>query len=211
MSVEIAQFHGEIEALVEKFDVLSKIKEIQEGGDVRSSVPVTISVTTDATISLLEDKSTISESTEAPKSLSNGDKASFKITQGDELKYTVTAGGVTADFKIVFDVDKSAPKLKLSDELEADDAPIGFETTKTETKTEIEIEREVEVEKEWTKGKKPERKTSKETKHEAKAGPYSLQHEVETKFKQEKDKSEAETETEIETSSKTVVVEYVIY
>lgn len=37
MSVEIAQFHGEIEALVEKFDVLSKIKEIQEGGDVRSS------------------------------------------------------------------------------------------------------------------------------------------------------------------------------
>ncbi|KNG82455.1 hypothetical protein ANOM_009277 [Aspergillus nomiae NRRL 13137] len=211
MSVEIAQLHSEVEALVEKFDVLSKIKEIQEGGDVLSSVPVTISVTAEATISLLPDQSTISKSTQAAKSLSKGDKASFQITQGDELKYTVTAGGLTTDFKIVFDVDKSAPKLKLSDELEADDAPIGFETTKTETKTEIEIEREVEVEKEWTKGKRPERKTSKETKHEAKAGPYSLQYEVETKSKLEKDKSETETETEIEISNKTVQVEYVIY
>ncbi|KAF3107363.1 hypothetical protein TWF102_000282 [Orbilia oligospora] len=211
MSVEVAQLHSEIEAIVEKFDVVARIKEIHEGGDVRSSVPVTIAVTTDATISLLKEKSTISESTEAPESLGKGDKATFKVTQGDELKYSVTAGDFTGDFKIVFEIDKSAPKLKLSDELEADDVPIGFETTKTETKTEIEIEREVEVEKEWTKGKRPERETSKKTKQEAKAGPNSFQHQVETKFEQETDKSESKVETETEINSKKVEVEYVIY
>jgi hypothetical protein len=127
------------------------------------TVPVTISVTVDATITLLVDESTIDKSTEAPKTLSKGDKTSFKLTQGDVLKYTLSASAFTADFKIVFEIDKSAPKLKLSDELEADDVPVGFETTKTETKTEIEIEREVEVEKEWSKGKKLEKKNSKET------------------------------------------------
>ncbi|KAK6330702.1 hypothetical protein TWF718_002903 [Orbilia javanica] len=211
MVAQIAQLHSELDAIVEKFDIAARIKDINEGGDVRDSVPVTISITTDASIALLKEKSTIGESTEAPEALAKGEKATFKVTQGDELKYTLTSGDFTGDFKIVFDVDKSAPKLKLSDELESDDVPVGFETTKTETKTEIEIERETEVEKEWTKGKRPERKTSKKTKEEAKAGPYALQNQVETEFEQKTDKSESKVETETEIKSKKVEVEYVIY
>jgi hypothetical protein len=37
MSVEVAQLHSEIEALVEKFDVVAKIQEIEKAGDVLSS------------------------------------------------------------------------------------------------------------------------------------------------------------------------------
>jgi len=37
MSVAVEQLHSEIDALVEKFDVVAKIKEVEEAGDVPSS------------------------------------------------------------------------------------------------------------------------------------------------------------------------------
>jgi hypothetical protein len=37
MAVEVSQLHNDINALVEKFDIVSKIQELQQSDGVRSS------------------------------------------------------------------------------------------------------------------------------------------------------------------------------
>ncbi|KAK6496149.1 hypothetical protein TWF481_002174 [Arthrobotrys musiformis] len=211
MAAAVAQLQSQIEAVLSDFAISDRIKEIKEAGDVRYTVPVKIEIKADATITLNKEKSTVSDKTEAPTVLEGGSVSTFKIAQGDELKYTLTSGDFTADFKIEFEVDDSAPKLKLSDELEADDVPVGFEITKTKIKTEIEIEREVEIEKKWTKGKRPERKIASKGKDEAEAGPHELSTKSESEFGQKTDGSKSKKETETEIKSKSVEVEYIIY
>ncbi|EPS38392.1 hypothetical protein H072_7877 [Dactylellina haptotyla CBS 200.50] len=207
---DASQVHADVESLVEKFDVLGRIDAIEKA-DEPVVVPVTFVVETDVTIELDAEKSKFSSSTKAPSSVSKGE-TEFTVTQGDELKYNVTAGDVKGDFKIKFDIDDSAPKLKLGDELEdGDKTGLGFETTKVTKKVEIELKSEVETKKEWNKGKKIEKKSTKEREHEGKAGGYEYEFKEQVKYKQEKDEFEYQVEKETEIEAKSVKITWRIY
>ena len=208
MSAEVAQkLHADVESLVESFNVLARIDEIDKKDD---PIVVPVKLIVEADVSAKLEKS--SGSAKAPETLSKGDSYEFDLTQGDELKYSLTAGEVSGDFKIEFDVDDSAPKLKLSDELEdGDKTGVGFETVKVTKKVEIELSSEVETKSKWTKGKKIEKKSSKETEHEGEAGGYEYEYSEETKFKQEKDESEFEVEKKTEIEHKSVTITWKIY
>ncbi|KAK6542454.1 hypothetical protein TWF694_006408 [Orbilia ellipsospora] len=208
--MSVAEAALKIEELFKSFDINEKIDAIEKE-DKPTIVPVEFIISIDATIEL-DPKSSFAKSSSPPKSLSKGGHEKFDLTQGDELKYILTAGEVKGDFKIKFDIDDGAPKLKLSDELEdGDKTGVGFRTTKIKKETEIKLETEIETEVKWTKGKKVEKKLKKESESEGEAGGYEFEYKVSRKIKQEKDEYEEKSEQVTELEQKTVTVTWEIY
>ncbi|KAF3901866.1 hypothetical protein AA313_de0210248 [Arthrobotrys entomopaga] len=206
----VAETAVKLEELVKAFDINAKIDTIEKE-DKPIIVPVEFIISIDATIEL-EAKSYFAETSNPPKSLSKGGDGKFSITQGDELKYTLTSGEVKGDFKIKFDIEDSAPKLKLSDELEdGNKIGVGFRTTKIKKETEIKLETEIETEIKWTKGQKVEKKVKKESESEGEAGGYEYEYKVSTKIKQKKDEYEHKTEQATEIEQKTITITWEIY
>jgi len=205
-----SDIHAEVAGLFEKFSLVKKIEEINalKDAELFNEVSAQLKVDADATVELVD----AFECESAPKSLSKGDTESFKIRQGNVLNYKVTCGDVTGNFKITFDVDDDAPKLKPSGPLEdGDGSGIGIETTKVETETEIQLSKKVEIKTKWTKGKRPEKKAEREVEHEGKALGLEFEFTEESKVKQEKDEFESEVETKSEIERKTVEVFWRIY
>ncbi|KAF3935347.1 hypothetical protein ABW19_dt0208976 [Dactylella cylindrospora] len=175
------------------------------------SVPIanaTLVNSTDASITLEKDE--VSKSDNAippPTSVEPGESKEFTLSPGDELKYKIG----DLEFKIKYELDKDAPKLKLSDELEADDTPFGLETTKVETETETETEVKTETTKSRTTGpKKPEAKKSDVVKSEVEIGNLKVETKTETKVKTEdrETKTTVTKKTESEKKEVTLVWEF---
>ncbi|KAK6353576.1 hypothetical protein TWF696_005538 [Orbilia brochopaga] len=137
----------------------------------------------------------------APAEVSCKDKVDFTVSPGEEIKYTI--GNYSA--KIVFDHDKKAPKLKLSDELEAKDTTIAVETTKVELEIEVETEEKTETTVTRSVGRPlPETKKTTVEKSETETATTSTETKCETKVKTEKDETKKTVTRKTETKREEV-------
>ncbi|KAJ6263978.1 hypothetical protein Dda_0116 [Drechslerella dactyloides] len=179
--------------------------------EVEKTLIVKCQIFNDSSEKLLVDEASQKKydgSVQAPKEVDCKQKCDFTMSPGEVLKYTICGG----TFKIVFDDDKKAPKLKLSDELESKSTTIGVETTKVELEIEVETEEKTETTVTRSVGPPlPETKKSKVEKTETETATSSTETKTETKVKTEKDEAKTTVTKKTETKREEVTLMWKLF